>query len=280
LRRLARELWAVARLDFAEVIRSRWMLFCAGVYALLGGTFVLVGMRESMVHGFSGMGRVLLSMVHTLLILLPLIALTATGQVINRARDDGTLELVFSLPIRRGPYFAAVSLTRYVSLVAPLVALMLVMSLVGRFAFHQDIHWSFIGQAMAISAALAAAFVGIGVAISTLVRNQTRAVIWLLFVWALGAALLDFGLIGAMLRWRLNPESVFLLATLNPVQAARMALLAGVSPELSVLGPVGFYLSTRVGASGLYALGVLWPTALGIGAWLLSLRSFSRSDIV
>ncbi len=276
----ARELFAVARLDFADVRRSRWMVFCGALYALLGGAFVFVGMRESSVLGFSGMGRALMSMIHALILVLPLLALTATGQVINRSRDDGTLELLFSHPVRRGVYFTAVTLTRYAVLTVPLLALLLGMALLGKVVFRDDVNWAFLAQSLLISCSLLAAYVGIGVAVSTLVRSQARAVIWLLFLWALGAALLDFGLVALLLRFRVNAQTVFLLASLNPVQAARMALLAGASHELSVLGPVGFYLSNQVGAAGLFALGVVWPAVVGLGAFLLALRSFRRSDIV
>lgn len=277
---LSRELWAVMRLDLGDIRRSRWMVFCVIAYALLGAGFVFVGMRESSVMGFSGMGRALMSMVHALLLLLPLLALTATGQVINRAREDGTLELVFSHPVRRGVYFAAVTITRYVVLVAPLVALMLGMALFGRFVFGEPVNWPFLLQAQLICASLVAAFVGAGLAVSTLVRSQSRALIWMLLLWTLGVALLDFGLVAVMLQWRVNAQTVFLLASLNPVQAARMALLAGASSELSVLGPVGFYLSTRIGAGGLFALGVTWPFVVGASAWWVAVRSFRRADIV
>lgn len=280
MRSLGREVWAVAKLDLADVLRSRWMLFSAVVYAVLGAGFVLVGMRESMVVGFSGLGRVLLSFVHTLILILPLLALTATGQVINRARDDGTLELIFSHPVRRSAYFLAVTVTRYLTLVGPLVVLMVGMGLVGRFAFGQEVHWPFLFQSLFVCAALVLAYVGLGVTISTLVRSQPRAVVWMLLVWALGAALVDFGLIGLMLSWRLNPQTVFLIASLNPVQAARMALLAGASSELSVLGPVGFYLAHKIGPAGLYAVGTIWPAALGLGAWGIAVHSFRKADIV
>lgn len=279
-RGVLRELWAVARLDLADVRRSRWLVLCGLVYAVLAAGFVLVGMRESSVLGFSGMGRTLLSMVHALLLLLPLLALTATGQVINRARDDGTLELVFSHPVRRGVYFLAVTLTRYLVLVVPLAIVMVAMALVGQLAFGEGMAWAFLFQSLAISASLLAAFVGLGLMVSTFVRSQARAIIWLLVLWAAGVALLDFGLIGLMLQWRVNAQTVFLLAALNPVQAARMALLSGASSELSALGPVGFYLSQTVGAGALFALGLVWPAVLGAGAWLLALRSFRRADIV
>ena len=274
------EVWAVSRLELAEVLRSRWMLVCAATYAALGGGFVFVGMRESMVMGFSGMGRALLSMVHALLLLLPLLALTATGQSINRAREDGTLELLFSHPIRRSSYFLAVSLTRYSVLVLPLVLLMGVMALLGRFAFGQQIGWVFVAESMAICAALVAAFVGIGVAVSSTVRSQARAVSCVLLVWAAAVVLVDFGLVGLMLQWRLNPRTVFLLASVNPVQAARMALLSGASPDLTVLGPVGFYLANHIGAGGLYLLGVTWPWAVGVLAALAGSLHFRKADLV
>jgi ABC-2 type transport system permease protein len=275
-----RELLAVARLDLADVRRSRWLLLCVVVYLVLGVGFVLIGMRESSVMGFSGMGRTLLSMVHALLLLLPLLALTATGQVINRARDDGTLELVFSHPVRRSVYFTAVTATRYAVLVGPLVIILVAMGFVGEIAFDDPVQWAFLAQSIAICAALLAAFVGLGLCVSTLVRSQARAIIWLLVLWALGVALLDFGVIALMLQWRVNAQTTFLVAALNPVQAARMALLSGASAELSALGPVGFYLANKIGAGALLALGIAWPLTVGAAAWALALRHFRRADIV
>ncbi|HEY0839304.1 MAG TPA: ABC transporter permease subunit [Vulgatibacter sp.] len=275
-----RELYAAARLDLAEVRRSRWLIFSGVIYALLAGIFVLVGMRESSLLGFTGMGRVLLSFVHALLLLLPLLALMATGQVINRAREDGTIELLFSHPMRRTTFFVAVSLTRFLVLVVPLVVLMLAMGIFGRLAFGDAIPWGFLLRALAISAASIAAFAGLGIAISTFVRSQAKALIWMLVAWAGGVALLDFGLVGLMLQWQLNPQSVFILAALNPVQAARMALLSGVQPDLAVLGPVGFFLANRIGAAALLALGIAWPAVFGLGAWFLSLVRFRSGDLV
>ena len=87
----AAAVWAVARLDWAEVQRTRWLAVCLTLYALLAALFVLVGLRESTVLGFSGAGRVLLSLCHGLILLLPLLALLVTGQVVNRARDGPRL---------------------------------------------------------------------------------------------------------------------------------------------------------------------------------------------
>jgi ABC-type transport system involved in multi-copper enzyme maturation permease subunit len=278
--RYAREIAACARLDFGEVLRSRWLVSAAVVYGALAAVFVLVGLRESAVLGFTGMGRVLLSFCHALLLLLPLLALTATAQVINRARDDGTLELLFSHPLSRGGYFIAVSLTRYLVLVLPLLVLFVVMAIGATLAFGAEIPWRLVGRSLAVSASLLWAFVGAGLAVSTVVRNQTKAIVYALILWALAVVLLDFALIGLLLRWRLDPRAVFVLAALNPVQAARVALLSSIEPELGAFGPVGFYLATRVGSSALLALGLTWPMLAGVACWSLAFVSFRRGDLV
>lgn len=278
--RQLRSFWAVAQLDLAEVIRSRWLFFCIVVYAVLGGVFLLVGMRESTVFGFTGTGRVLVSYVHALLVLLPLMALVATGQAINRAREDGTLELLFSQPISRGAFFGAVSSVRFLVLLVPLATLMLAVGVFGRLVFGEAIAWSFIGHCIVLCSVLVWSFCGLGLWISTTVQSSSRATIYLLLTWVAGIALMDFALAGMMLQWRLEPRVVFVLATLNPVQCVRMALLSSADQQLSILGPVGFYLANRIGGVGLYILGVAWPTVLGTAAWAGGLWRLRHGDVV
>jgi hypothetical protein len=120
----------------------------------------------------------------------------------------------------------------------------------------------------------------LGLAISTFVRNQARAMMYLVLIWALSVALLDFGLIGLMLQWQLNPKAIFLLAALNPVQASRMALLSAADADLTFLGPVGFFLANRVGVTALFTLGLGWPTLVGTLAWTAAYQRFRRADLV
>lgn len=277
---LPADLRAAARLEFSEVRRSKWVWFCFAAYVLLGGGFIFVGLRESLLLGFTGLGRVLMSLSHALVVLLPLLALTATTQSINRARDDGTLEFLFSQPIRRDAYFIAVSGVRWAVLVVPLALAFLLLAAVSAFFAHETPPWRLIGNAVAVSCAVMTAFTGIGMAITTLERSGARAVTWTLVLWFAGVALLDIALLSAMLRWRVDAHVVFALAVLNPVEAARLALLSLGDPDLAVLGPVGFYIANRVGLPALFALGTLWPAGLGVGIWWLTLRRFRRGDAV
>lgn len=274
------DLVAVMRLEWAEVVRSRWLLVCVGVYAGLAALFVLVGLRESSVLGFTGLGRMLFSLSHALLLLLPLVALAATGQVVNRAREDGVLELLLSHPLRRSRYLVAVTATRFLALAAPLVAMLLGIGLLGRWLTGEVVPWSFLLRACALCTALLWAFSAIGIAISVAVRQAARAMTLVVLAWGAGVALLDFALIGVMLTWRLDPAAVFSLAVANPVECARVALLAAAQPDLATLGPVGFFLAHRLGPGPLLALGVLWPLLFGSATWLVALRSFRRGDLV
>lgn len=270
----------VARLDFAEVRRSRWLLSCLLVHTLLAAAFVLVGLRESSVLGFTGMGRALMSLSHALIFLLPLLALIATAQVVNSARDDGSLELMLSNPLSRTGWFCGTSLVRLLALVVPLLVAMPLMAIVGSACFHQQVPWEFLFRALVVGTSLLACFVATGLWISTFVRNQAKALMITVLVWAASVAFLDFGLVGLLLQWRLPPAAVFTLAATNPVQAARLALLASAQPELSTFGPVGFWLANRIGSTGLFLLGTCWPLLLGATAWLHALSRFRNRDLV
>lgn len=276
----ASALKAVAGLELAEVVRSKWLMLSSIVYMLIAGIFVLAGLSESSVLGFTGMGRVLFSFSHMLLLLLPLLALASTGLVVNRSRDDGTFELLFSQPLSRAEYFVAVSLVRFGALLAPLLILFAALAFLGWVVWGQAVPWVFLGRSLVVCAALLTAFAGAGLAVSVAIRNQARALIVLLVLWLAGVALLDFGLIGLMLQWRLNAQSVFLLASLNPVEAARMALLSSADPTLANLGPAGFYLANRIGQSALFVLGTFWPLAAGALVWLIARNRFASEDLV
>ncbi|MCB9735829.1 MAG: ABC transporter permease subunit [Deltaproteobacteria bacterium] len=276
----SRAIKAVVRLELAEVLRSRWLAFTLVVYVLLASAFILVGLRESTVVGFTGTGRVLLSFSHALVLLLPLLALSATAQVINGARASGSLELILSQPISRQDYFIAVALVRYLVLVIPLAVVTLGIAVFANLALGQNIPWGYLGRALAVGTTLLSAFVGLGLLVTTIAQSQAKAAIAVLVLWLGSVALLDFALVGAMLEWRVPPRVVFAMAAVNPVEAARLALIGSADPELGVLGPVGFYLATHLGQTGLMVLGLGWPVLVGLGAGGLAGLLFRRGDVV
>jgi len=135
-------------------------------------------------------------------------------------------------------------------------------------------------KSLAICVALIFAFVGLGLLVSTWAKNAERALVGALLVFVVTAALHDVLLITVLLRTSLPPQVIFALSALNPSEAARVGLLSSVDPELSVLGPVGFWLANSLGPNRALALAIVWPAALGgLTAWR-GLRRVQQMDLV
>lgn len=267
---------ALFRLELADALRSRWLVFTGAVYALLFGGFVWLGLRESRVLGFTGLSRVVLNVSNAVVLAIPLVALVATSQTIVRARQSGHFELMLSQPVRRADWFASLVASRFLVIVGPLVVLLL-----GTLALSPDRELaSMVMRSLAVTVSLAWAFLGIGIALSAYARTPERATVLALVAWIAAAALHDFALVGALLRWKLAPSAVFAIAAANPVEAARIAILGGVDPELSVLGPVGFWIANTLGPRLTLFVGVAWPLALGTVALAAARRRLARMDLV
>jgi ABC-type transport system involved in multi-copper enzyme maturation permease subunit len=270
---------AIARLDFAEVLRSRWLAVSTIAYVILAIVFVAVGQREAPLLGFTGSARVLFSLSHAMIVIVPLVALLGTAPAIGRAREDGSLELLFAQPLSRTSYLLAIAAVRMVAILAPIALVFVGVAVWGALAHGQPIPIAYLARTLLVIACLAWAFAGVGMLISTTVRHPVRMLTYVILIWAASVALVDAGLIGAMLHWKIDPHAVFVIAAANPVEDARLALLSGVEPDLATLGPVGFYLAQHVGDGALYLLGVAAPLAWGTLAWAFALVHFRRADI-
>lgn len=270
---------AFLRLELADAARSRWVLFTALTYTLVFGAFVWLGLRESSVLGFTGLSRVVLNMANAVAIVLPLVSLVATSQTVVRARTSGFFELFLTQPARRQHWFLSLFGSRMLVIAGPLVLLFVLAVVVGSIRGEAGL-LLLVAKSIAVTLTLTFAFVGVGLAISSFARTAERAMVYALVSWFFASALHDFALIGVLLRTSLPPQLVFVLAALNPVEAARLAILSSVDPELSVLGPVGFWLANELGAARILALGIGWPCLLGALSLWLSTRRIDRMDLV
>lgn len=270
---------AFFRLELADALRSRWLSFVVLVYVVVFGAFIWLGLRESSVLGFTGLTRVVLNVSNAVVVVLPLVALVATTQAIVRSRGSGYFELFLSEPCRRSDWFKAVLASRLLVIVGPLVVLLLGTLAAGA-VLHETGLASLVARSLLVTLALVWAFVGIGLLLSSLARTPERATVYALLTWLVTTALHDFGLIALLLRAPLMPGFVFALAASNPAEAARLAMLSSIDPELSVLGPVGFWLANALGAGLTLLVGVGWPLVLGALAAWIAVRRLHRSDLI
>jgi ABC-2 type transport system permease protein len=267
------------RLELADALRSRWVLFTALTYTLVFGAFVWLGLRESSVLGFTGLSRVVLNMSNAVVIVLPLVSLVATSQTVVRARTSGFFELFLTQPCRRMHWFLALLGSRVLVIAGPLVLLLLIALGLGS-ARGEGTLLPLVAKSAAITLSLTFAFVGIGLLLSALARTSERATVYAMVAWLFASALHDFALIGVLLKFQLAPQAVFAIAASNPVEAARLAMLSGVDPELSVLGPVGFWLANSLGPALILAIGIGWPLLLGALTTWAAAHRVERMDLV
>jgi ABC-2 type transport system permease protein len=270
---------AFFRLELAHALRSRWVLFTGLVYVLVFGAFVWLGLRESAVLGFTGLSRVVLNVSNAVVIVLPLVALVATAQSVVGSRSSGFFELFLSQPCRRSDWFVAVLASRVLVIVGPLLVLLSGALVAGAF-LDEPALLPLVTRSLLVTIALTWAFVGLGLWLSSVARTAERATVYVLLAWLVATALHDFGLIALLLRFKLLPAVVFGLAASNPAEAARLAILTGIDPELSVLGPVGFWLATTLGPRLTLLVGLGWPLLLGLLAAFASVRRLNRADLV
>jgi ABC-2 type transport system permease protein len=270
---------ALFRLELSEAVRSRWVVFTAIVYGLVFAGFVWLGLRESRVLGFTGLSRVVLNVANAIVLAVPLVALVATTSTIVRARQSGFFELMLSQPVRRREWFTAAVLSRFIVVAGPLALLLLGALCVGMIGGDVAL-FPVVAKSLTVTISLAWAYVGVGFWLSSIARTPERATILALVAWVVSAALHDFALVGLLLRVRIAPSVVFALAAANPVESARIAILGSVDPQLSVLGPVGFWLANTLGPMWLLVVGIGWPLLLGTAALVSASRRLARTDLV
>jgi len=100
------------------------------------------------------------------------------------------------------------------------------------------------------------------------------------FVWILLLAFIDIALISFMLQNRFNEELIIALALANPMEIFRVAAISLFDPELTVMGPVAFYILDRVSQPVFVLLSIIYPSALGILFAYFGYKIFTKRDLV
>ncbi|MBL8762749.1 MAG: ABC transporter permease subunit [Phycisphaerae bacterium] len=237
----------IAQRELREAVRSRWFLLYTLAFAVLGLAVSFVSASGSGGSGLSGFGRTTAGLVNIVLLVVPLMALTAGAASIASDRERGMLSYVFAQPVWR----LEVLLGKYIGLAASLLASLslglgacaVILAWKGIAARPASIVWL-----TGLSFALALGMLSVGMLISALARKASVAVGTAIFVWLILVFVSDLALMAGTVALRLRIEELFLLSLLNPLQVFKMWTLHGVDATLDVLGPAGLYASEEYGA--------------------------------
>jgi ABC-type transport system involved in multi-copper enzyme maturation permease subunit len=260
------------------VLRARWLAVSCALAAGLVAFFVVLATRESAVLAFTGFDRVVSGVGVAGLLFLPLLAVLSTSQSIPQARQNGALEWILSHPVSRTACFWSLFVPRALAVCGPVIGAVLALGLAAAM-LGETVPFGPLARFLVLLAGQGVCFAALGMAAGALSRSAEQSLLAALVVWASAVALLDFALIGTMLRWQLPPELVFALAAFNPVQAGRLGLLAGMDPDLGLLGPVGTWIAIHLGPGLTFGYAVAWPIVLSAGALALAHAAFRRRDV-
>jgi len=269
----------IAFLDLKESIRAKWFLVYSLVFGGLIALFFIAGVTESQVMGFSGLSRLLLMYIQITIIILPIFILITTVRSISGDRDSHVLEYMLSFPISLKEYYWGKVIGRFITVYLPVVFAMIIAIIYGAFK-GADIPWGIFFLYTGLLFALSFAFLGIAFFISSFVKSSEVALGIAFFIWIFLLAFIDIALISLMMQQRFNEELIIGIALLNPMEIFRVAAISLFDPELTVMGPVAFYILDTISQTMFVLLSILYPVLVGLLFAFLGFRIFRKKDLV
>ena len=274
-----KNLYLIAYLDLKESIRAKWFLVYSLVFGGLIALFFIAGVTESQVMGFSGLSRLLLMYIQITIVILPIFILITTVRSISGDRDNHILEYMLSFPISLKQYYWGKIIGRFITVYLPVLFAMVVAIIYGAVK-GADIPWDIFFLYTGLLFAMSTAFLGIAFFISSFVKSSEVALGIAFFIWILLLAFIDIALISLMLSQRVNEELIIFIAMVNPMEIFRVAAISLFDPELTVMGPVAFYILDSMKQSTFVILSILYPVSLGLLFSFLGFKIFSKKDLV
>lgn len=278
----------VARKEFEDTIRSRWLIGLSVLFALLIGGAVYV---TSLIFGGGDATLTSTRVLRAFPIkdgivttLLPLVALVVSYNAVVGERESGSLKLLLALPHARSAVVIGKVGGRAAALAIALVAGFTLPALVFLFSGTFTLEAVAYVQYVFLVVLLAAAFVAVGVGISAAVDSDRLAIaaavgVYLVFVALLGAVQGSLGLFSAFVGW---PEWIPLtvnqttrvLQLLNPAGAFKFVINGTLGTGLFLESNANSGVGPRLQLSG-----VLMLLAWTVIPPLLGLLRFEEADL-
>lgn len=274
-----KNLFLVAYLDIKESLRSKWFYMYALVFGGMMALFFITGISDSVVMGFTGLSRMLLIFIQVTIIILPIFILITTVKSISGDRESNVLEYMLSFPISLSNYYWGKMLGRFLTVFLPVI-FALSLGVVFGIIEGGDLPWNMIFLYSALLFSMCFVFLGIAFFVSTIVKSTDIAIGSSFMIWIVLLAFIDIALIGLMLQGRLNDGAIITVALLNPVEVFRIGAISLFDPELTVIGPVAYYLLDTLGSKLLMAYAIFYPIVLGLMFSYFGFIAFKKKDLL
>jgi ABC-2 type transport system permease protein len=274
-----KNLYLFAYLDLKESMRAKWFLVYSLVFGGLIALFFIAGVTESQVMGFSGLSRLLLMYIQITIVILPIFILITTVRSISGDRDNHILEYMLSFPISLKQYYWGKIIGRFVTVYMPVFFAMIIAIIYGSL-IGVSIPWGIFFLYTGLLFSLSSAFLGIAFFISSFVKSSEVALGVAFFVWIFLLAFIDIALISLMMQQRFSEELIITIAFVNPMEIFRVAAISLFDPELTVMGPVAFFILDSMSQMTFVMLSITYPMLLGLVFAYGGFSIFKKKDLV
>jgi len=251
-------------------LRSRWFGAYVGVFLLGGVFFATFGLGDSIVYGYRGFAQAIAGLAHLALLFVPLMSLVPAVATIADDRESGALEYLLAQPVTAGEVYVGKWLG--VAL-AVLLSITVGFGAAGLVAVMRGVPGALVGTVLLYVLLIALVFVGLGTCLAAISRTRGRATTLGIVLWLTLVSLGTLGIMAAFIRWGLPSSVLVVWSIVNPIEVFRLGIISRLDPDLSIVGPVGGVLITRLGTTGIAVLSAsvlaVWSTALAsLGWWI------------
>jgi ABC-2 type transport system permease protein len=83
-----------------------------------------------------------------------------------------------------------------------------------------------------------------------------------------------------MMQERMSSELIIFISLINPMEIFRVAAISLFDPELTVMGPVAFYILDSMSQTVFVLVSIGYPLVLGLMFAFLGYKIFEKKDLV
>ncbi len=186
---------------------------------------------------------------------------------------------MLSFPISLSHYYWGKILGRFATVFLPVLFAMVLALFIGLLK-GANVPWSIFLLYSGLLFALSSSFLGIAFLISSIVKSSEIALGLSFFVWIFLLAFIDIALISLMMQNRLSEELIIAISLINPMEVFRVSAISLFDPELTVMGPVAYYILDNIQLSWFIFFSIVYPTLLGVGFSFFGFKIFTKTDLV
>jgi len=274
-----KNLLLISYLDIKESLRSKWFYVYSLVFGGLMALFFITGVSDSVVMGFTGLSRMLLVFIQVTIIILPIFILITTVKSISGDRESNVLEYMLSFPVSLRDYYWGKMLGRFVTVFMPVLLALMLGVVFGLFK-GGELPWKMVLLYASLLFSLSFVFLGLAFWLSTVLKSTDMALGASFVAWIALLAFIDIALMGLMLQNRVSDSLIITLAMLNPIEVFRIGAISLFDPELTVIGPIAYYLLDSMGSTLLLVYAFVYPIVIGLLLSLLGYLAFKKKDLL